>query len=290
MIRSGCIRSGTFHEPDYVFPNQVLPTPILPLIAFVAMVLLMALAWRRQRFTKNAGIVDLIWAGSLGLMAVGYAVFADGWGPRRTLVAVLAGLWSARLTWHLFRRVTSEAEDGRYAILRERWAENFESWTFWFFQAQAVLAVLLSLTYLVLCAATETGWRVQDGLAVLVWLVALGGESLADRQLHAWRRNPANRGRTCRTGLWAFSRHPNYFFEWLNWLVFPVLGLGLAWGWSLWLAPALMLFLVLKVTGIPPTEEQSLRSRGDDYRDYQRTTNAFFPGPSRSAAGQPRTS
>jgi steroid 5-alpha reductase family enzyme len=268
-----------------VFTNST-----LPLIALAALFPIMALAWRRQRSTKNAGIVDLIWAGSLGVMAACYAALADGWGPRRALVAVLAGLWSARLTWHLFQRVTSEAEDGRYAILRERWAGNFESFTFWFFQAQAVLAVLLSLTFLLLCTADETGWRLQDGFAGLLWLVALCGESLADRQLHAWRRKPANRGRTCRTGLWAFSRHPNYFFEWLNWLVYPVLGIGLDWGWSLWIAPVLMLFLVLKVTGIPPTEEQSLRSRGDDYRDYQRTTNAFFPGPPKRAAQQPTIS
>jgi steroid 5-alpha reductase family enzyme len=268
----------------------VLINQTLPLIALLALVPIMALAWLRQRSTKNAGIVDLIWAGSLGVMAVSYAAFADGWGQRRVLVAVLAGLWSARLTWHLYQRVTSEAEDGRYAILRERWGANFEAWTFWFFQAQAVLAVLLSLTFLVVCVAGEPGWRIQDGIAVLLWVVALGGESLADRQLSAWRKNPANRGRTCRTGLWSYSRHPNYFFEWLNWLVYPVLGIGLTWGWSLWLTPALMLFLVVKVTGIPPTEEQSVRSRGDDYRDYQRTTNAFFPGHPKRAAQQPTIS
>jgi steroid 5-alpha reductase family enzyme len=269
----------------------VLTAQILPLIALGALASAMALAWRRQRRTKNAGIVDLVWAASLGLMAVTYAAAADGWLPRRILVALLAGLWSARLTWHLFRRVMGESEDGRYAILRERWAGKFESWMFWFFQAQALLAVLISLTFLVLCTAVEPGWRLQDALALALWLVSLGGESLADQQLHAWRKDPAHRGRTCRTGLWAFSRHPNYFFEWLHWLVYPVLGLGLPWGWSLWLTPALMLLLVVKVTGIPPTEEQSVRSRGDDYRAYQRTTNAFFPGPRRSGPQElPRTS
>lgn len=255
----------------------------LPLIALGALVPVMAIAWRAQRARRNAGIVDLVWASSLGVMALGYAALADGWGPRRALVGALAGLWSARLTWHLFQRVAGEAEDGRYAALRARWGERFDPRMFWFFQAQAVLAVLLSLAFLALCVAPEAGWRAQDALAVLLWLVALGGETVADRQLRAWRRDPANRGRTCRTGLWAYSRHPNYFFEWLHWLVYPVLGIGLAWGSSLWLAPALMLLLVLKVTGIPPTEEQSVRNRGDDYRAYQRATNAFFPGPRKSA-------
>jgi len=244
----------------------------------------MAGCWLVQRRTKNAGIVDLVWASSLGIMAVAYATTADGWLARRILVACLAGLWSARLTWHLARRVWSESEDGRYAILRESWGANFESWMFWFFQAQAVLAVLLSLTFLVLCESPAEGWRLQDGLAIAIWLLSFAGESLADRQLHAWRNDPSKRGRTCNTGLWAYSRHPNYFFEWIHWLAYPVLGIGLSGGWALWLTPALMLFLVLKVTGIPPTEEQSVRSRGDDYRAYQRSTNAFFPGPRRRDA------
>jgi len=257
---------------------------VIPLTALGALSAALAVAWRRQRLTGNAGIVDLIWAASLGIMALSYATLATGWGPRRALVAGLAGLWSARLTWHLARRVSREAEDGRYAILRERWADRFDPWMFWFFQAQGLLAVLLSLVFLVLCRAPETGWRSQDLLAALLWIVSIGGESIADHQLARWRAIPGNRGRTCRHGLWGFSRHPNYFFEWLHWLVYPVLGIGLAWGWSLWLAPAVMLFLVLKVTGVPPTEEQALRSRGDDYRAYQRTTNAFFPGPIRGAS------
>lgn len=255
-----------------------------PLIALAALSGAMGLAWRAQKRTRNAGIVDLIWAGSLGVLAVVYAVLGTGWAPRRLLVAVLAGAWSARLTWHLVRRFGSEAEDGRYARLRESWGERFESLLFWFFQVQALLSVLLSLVFLVLCAAPEAGWQLRDALGILLFVVSIAGEAVADRQLAAWRSDPGNRGRTCRSGLWAYSRHPNYFFEWLHWLVYPVLGLGLAGGALLWIAPAAMLFLVLKVTGIPPTEEQSLRSRGEDYRAYQRTTNAFFPGPKKSGS------
>lgn len=241
----------------------------------------MGLAWVRQLRSGNAGIVDVLWSASLGLFAGLYAVSGEGWVPRRVLVALLAGVWSVRLTLHLARRVRSESEDGRYAILRERWGEHFQARMIWFFQAQAVLAWLLSLTFLALCVAEPAGWRVWDALGVLLWIVSIVGESIADRQLRRWRADPANKGRTCRSGLWRYSRHPNYFFEWLHWLVYPVLGVGLPLGATLWLAPALMLVLVSKVTGIPPTEEQALRSRGDDYRDYQRATNAFFPGPAR---------
>jgi steroid 5-alpha reductase family enzyme len=149
------------------------------------------------------------------------------------------------------------------------------------FQVQGLLAFLLALPLWVLAGAELAQWRVQDALALALWILAMVGESRADQQLKRWRRSPAGRGRTCRQGLWKYSRHPNYFFEWLHWSVYPLVGIGLPGGAWLWLAPLAMWFLITKVTGIPPTEEQSLRSRGDDYREYQRTTNAFFPGPPR---------
>lgn len=262
---------------------------LIPWIALAVLAVTMALAWGRQRTTRNAGIVDPLWAASLGALAVVYALVAEGWGPRRALVGGLAGIWSLRLTWHLICRYRREPEDGRYQILRERWGPKFEGWIFWFFQAQALLSVLLSLTFLALCTAPQSGWRFQDAAGLLIWLVALTGESIADRQLRTWRADLANHKRTCRSGLWRYSRHPNYFFEWLGWTVYPVLCIGLPYGQALWLTPGLMLFLVLRVTGIPPTEEQSLRSRGEDYRAYQKTTNAFFPGPRKGVRSDTHT-
>ncbi|MCB9915060.1 MAG: DUF1295 domain-containing protein [Planctomycetes bacterium] len=243
----------------------------------------MAALWRRQRAGGNAGWVDLAWSAGIGLLAVAHAVLGAGWGPRRLLVAALAGGWSLRLSLHLWERLRRETEDGRYAALRRAWGARFHARLFWFYQVQALLVVLLGLCFQVLCAAPAAGWRATDAAAVLLFALSLAGESVADAQLRRFRRDPAQRGRTCRAGLWGWSRHPNYFFEWLHWLVYPLLGVGLAHGALLWFAPALMLLLVLKVTGVPPTEEQALRSRGDDYRAYQRTTNAFFPGPPRAA-------
>jgi len=117
-----------------------------------------------------------------------------------------------------------------------------------------------------------------------VFAGAFLGESAADRQLQRWRAEPTNRGRTCRIGLWRFSRHPNYLFEWLHWFTYPLLGLGLPQGGLLWLAPAGMFLLIRFVSGVPPTEAQALRSRGDDYRDYQRSTHPFLPLPWRLRA------
>ena len=265
---------------------------LLPIVGLAVLGLVMALAWRKQRLTGNAGIVDPLWSGSIGLLGLGYGLFADGWWPRRLLVATIVGLWSLRLTVHLVRRVSREAEDGRYATLRSELGPAFQGWMFWFYQAQGLLAVLLSLTVWTIASASRTGWSAWDLIAILLAAASLYGEALADRQLSAWRTDPANRGRTCRSGLWRFSRHPNYFFEWLFWFVYPLLAIGLPWGWALWAAPALMLFLVVKVTGIPPTEAQSVKHRGDDYRAYQRSTSAFFPWPPSAAEdeGQPSPS
>jgi MYXO-CTERM domain-containing protein len=265
-----------------------MPSPPLwtaPPAALAVLAVVMLLAWRRQRATRDAGIVDLVWSASLGALALVYAALAGGWAPRRWLVAGLVALGSLRLSLHLARRLSGEAhEDGRYLQLREELGDRFDRWMLWFFQAQALLAVLLSLAWLPSMAYEREGWRLVDLAAALLWLAAIAGEALADRQLAAWRADPANAGRTCRRGLWRFSRHPNYFFEWLTWLAWPLFALGAPYGLAAWLAPALMLFLILRVTGVPPTEARALRSRGDDYREYQRTTNAFFPGPRKGGA------
>ena len=259
-------------------------TDLLPsLWGLLALALVMGVAWARQRSTGNAGIVDVIWSASIGALALVHLATADGWLLRRLLVCGIAVVWSARLSIYLAGRVASEPEDGRYRELRDDLGQRFNRWIFWFFQVQALLAVLLSLAILVPASAPgPEHWRALDALALALFMISLVGETVADRQLHAWRRDPANRGRTCRAGLWRYSRHPNYFFEWIHWLVYPVMGIGLPLGWILWLAPLVMYGFVVRVTGIPPTERQALRSRGDDYRAYQRTTNAFFPGPPRA--------
>ncbi len=274
-MTDGRIQVGASRECQRVTTSDAL----LPLFGLCVLALVMLAGWARQRATRNAGIVDVLWAAGLGGLALLYAALASGWLPRRVLVAVLVGAWSLRLTLHLAARVRREREDGRYAEMRARLGQRFDRTMLWFFQAQALLAVLLSLAFLVPCAANNTGFTALDVLAVVVWIVALVGESIADRQLRDWRADPSHAGRTCRAGLWRYSRHPNYFFEWLHWVAYAFLATGLSYGWVVWLAPAAMLFLIVRVTGIPPTEAQAIRSRGDDYRAYQATTSAFFPAP-----------
>ena len=240
--------------------------------------LLMLLAWAVQLRTRDAGVVDFTWAAGLGLLALGYALSADGDALRRTLVAVLAGGWSFRLAAHiLFDRVIGQPEDGRYQRLRAHWREHTQLKFFGFFQAQALLTAVFAAPFLVVALTPDRSPPPAILAAVAIWLLAVGGETLADRQLAAWRADPANRGRTCRAGLWRYSRHPNYFFEWLHWFAYVVLATGSPlFAWS-WIGPVVMLVSLNWLTGIPFVEAQSLRSRGDDYRDYQRTTSRFIP-------------
>jgi len=240
-------------------------------------------AWARQLRTRDATSVDVLWTLGVALAAAFHAAVAEGWIGRRILLVSLVSLWAARLLAHLWRRV-GRGEDGRYAQLRRAAAARAPAVFLGVYLVQAALVVALGLVFVPLARASEAGWRASDALALLVFTVALVGESSADRELRRWREEPANRGRTCRTGLWRLSRHPNYFFEWLHWFSYPLLGLGLPRGELLWLAPLGMFLLMRFVTGVPPAETQALRSRGEDYRDYQRSTNAFFPLPRRLRA------
>lgn len=253
-------------------------------IALVAVATMLAL-WLRQRRTRDASPVDVGWAALLGAAALFAAVTGAGDPLRRALVGVMGGGWGLRLAWHLYTdRVRGRGEDGRYQDLRARLGSRAQAWFLVFFQFQALLVVLLATPFLLACAAAQPpgGW---DLAAVLVWLLALGGESCADAQLRRFKADPAHRGRTCTVGLWRWSRHPNYFCEWLMWCAYAALAWPGPLGPVALGAPALLLFLVLKVTGIPPTEARALASRGADYRRYQRTTSAFFPWPPRPDPG-----
>lgn len=240
----------------------------------------MATAWWVQRRLHNAGWVDAFWTFGLGT-AGGTSAILIGDGPRSLVVAVMIGLWALRLGGHIVSRSRGAAEDSRYVHFRFEWGAAFEPRMFGFLQVQAAAALLLLIP--LLCAASAPGplgWT--DGLALVVALIALVGEGLADRQLHAFRADPGNRQRVCDQGLWGWSRHPNYFFEWLHWCAYPLLALAAGW-WVAALAligPAFMYWLLVHVSGIPPLEAQMLRSRGEAYRLYQRRVSGFFPRPS----------
>lgn len=262
------------------------PFLYLPLAGWLALIVLFTALWFWQQKHRDAGIVDVGWAAGLGLLALLYAVAGEGHPMRRLLVGVMGGAWGFRLALHLLRdRIIGKPEDGRYQTLRRGWGRRAPLAFFIFFQAQGLLDVVLSLPFLLAAMNPAPAPGPLDLLAAGVWLVALTGETVADRQLAAWRAEPANRGRTCRVGLWRTSRHPNYFFEWIIWCAHALLAASAPHGWLALFAPLLILLFLFRVTGIPTTEAQALVSRGDDYRRYQAETSVFIPWFPRRVSG-----
>ncbi len=234
--------------------------------------------WLIQQRTKNAGIVDVGWAGSFLLVVALFAWRATSdvtaWLP----IAVVVALWSLRLTGYLVSRGAARSpEEGRYVELRARWAQHATRNFFVFFQAQAALTGVLSSAFVVPFVETPHSLvLLYAGTAISA--IGVIGESIADAQLARFKR--ANRGRVCDVGLWSWSRHPNYFFEWCVWIGYAVYGLAFgAWGLIAIAPQAIILGSIFGITGIPPTEKQSIRSKGDAYRDYQKRVSRFVPMP-----------
>ena len=239
---------------------------------------LMACLWVYQWIRTDATIVDVGWSAGLGILSILYASDFPFYLDRPWLVATLAFFWSIRLGGYLLvNRVIGKSEDGRYRSLRQRWGERAHVYFFLFFQIQVVLAVAFSLPILTAMANPAPFGTVGDLLGMTVWLVAVSCEMIADRQLARFRRDPQNRGKVCQAGLWGYSRHPNYFFEWLHWWAYVFFAIGSGYWWISLAGPVLMLLFLLFITGIPATEAQAVASRGDAYRRYQRTTSAFIP-------------
>jgi steroid 5-alpha reductase family enzyme len=256
----------------------------MEVLIFIAIWLSLAMAgaWGVQRVTGLSGWIDTIWSLAVGFGGIVAALFADGEFGRRMTVLILIAIWAARLASHIGFRTHGGGEDPRYLKLIEEWGDRAPSRLFLFLQIQALAAFILVLA-IYLAAANDTPFpRLLDGLAILVAIVALAGEAIADRQLARFRSTPAAKTEVCEIGLWRYSRHPNYFFEWLFWCAWPIFALTPpAWTWISLLAPALMYWLLVHVSGIPPLEEHMLRSRGDKFRAHQNRVNAFFPGPFR---------
>ncbi len=249
----------------------------LAISALLIVSILQFLLWLYYRATDHAAWVDVGWAYGLGLIVLFYAFAGAGSPTNRLLAGVMGGLWSARLGTYLYFRVKNEREDGRYTEMKERWKTNLPLKFFVFFQAQALLDVILSIPFLFVVQDINDGLRWTQILGLALWIISMFGEALADHQLARFKAESNHKGQTCRSGLWRYSRHPNYFFEWLIWVAFTLMAIQSPGGsWSL-VCPALMLYFLLRVTGIPATEAQSLRSRPEDYRRYQEETSVFIP-------------
>lgn len=259
---------------------------LLGALAFMAAA--MTLAWVLARRTGSHGWVDTVWSFSTGLCGAVLALLpltGESLTVRQLVVAGAVGLWSLRLGSHILTRTLKGGDDPRYAELVREWGPSAPRRLFLFLQIQALCGFILAVAVTAAAHAPMPFGSVWDVLGLAVILIAVAGEGLADRQLAAFRADPAHRGTVCDVGLWSVSRHPNYFFEWMGWVAYPLFAIDTTgaylWGYAALAGPALMYWLLVHASGIPPTEAHMLRSRGDAFRAYMARVNSFWPGPNK---------
>lgn len=259
--------------------------PALGIGALTAFVVF-SLTWLLSRKLDNYSLVDITWSYSLTLLVPLYAWMIAGQPLRSAVTVAIAALWSLRLGTYLLLRIRKHHphEDVRYQVLREKWNGQLGSRFFLFFQVQATLIVLLSVPFLLALLNPATDFSLMESIGIAVWFIGIAGETVADAQMQRFKEDPANKGSVCNAGLWHYSRHPNYFFESVLWWGFWLYACGSNWGWITIYAPLLILHFLLRVTGIPLTEKCAVASKGDAYRNYQRSTSAFIPWFPRKAS------
>jgi len=248
-------------------------------IALVFTLVLMFLTWLFARKVDNYGIIDAVWSFSFFIHGLIFLSLTDGFYLRKYLFLTMIGLWSIRLGYYLTVRIYKHhpQEDTRYALLRQNYGESFQKRFLIFFMYQALSVSILTIPFYFSFKNDHQELHWIEVLGFILWTISLIGESISDWQMSKFKAQPENKGQVCDVGLWKYSRHPNYFFESCIWFSFFVFMLGTEkLYWSIY-APLIILFLLVKVTGVPPSEEQSLKSRGDLYRVYQRKTSMFVP-------------
>ena len=247
------------------------------LIGFGLLIVFFAIVWVIGWRVNNYGFVDAAWSYGIALVAPIYALLGTGYPPRRLILTTIGVVWSVRLGTHILVRLIKHhpEEDHRYQSLRKDWKSPLHFLAF--FEIQALTVAILSLPFLLSAFDPRPEFGVVEIIGYVIAIIGLSGEALSDYQMRAFTSNPANKGKICQTGLWRYSRHPNYFFESVVWWGFFVAAVSSPWGWVTVICPLMMLWFLLKVTGIPLTEKHSVERRGQAYRDYQKTTSAFIP-------------
>lgn len=255
--------------------NAVTST-VLICLAACCVVMLLVYLWAYT--IKNAGVVDIFWAFNFSIIAILLYFLGGGLPQRKMLICLMVLIWSLRLGLYLLIRVGShlDVEEGRYKKMREEWGTSANSKLFFFFQAQALSNIYLAIPFF-LAAFNKNEISVWEHIGAVIWAISILGEALADAQLKRFKNNPGNKGKVCNAGLWNYSRHPNYFFESMIWVGYFFIALSADYGWLGILSPLTITLLLFRVTGIPLTEQQAIRSKGEAYKEYQRTTSVFVP-------------
>jgi len=241
----------------------------------------MTILWIASVFTKNASIVDPFWGAGFAVLAVTYYLLTkDGFGGRKVLITLLTLVWGLRLSGYLAWRNRGKGEDYRYQQFRQRFGPHRYWWISYFqvFLLQGVLMLIISAPLLAAQYFEEPDhFTVLDGLGALLWGVGFFFEAVGDWQLAQFKKDPANQGKVFDRGLWAWTRHPNYFGDAAVWWGYYLIALSTGWGALTIFAPALMSYLLVFVSGVAMLE-RAMRQK-PKYAEYMARTSAFFPRP-----------
>jgi steroid 5-alpha reductase family enzyme len=238
----------------------------------------MAALWLLSLALKNAGIVDIFWGAGFVLLSAVYFVAADGFSERKLLVLALVAVWGLRLSGYILWRNRGKGEDYRYARWRERAGDRFW-WTslLQVFLLQGLLMWVISMPVLAAQSADEPdSLTAVDFLGTAVWAVGFFFEAVGDWQLARFKAEPANRGKVMRSGVWRYTRHPNYFGDATQWWGLYVIAAGAAGGYWTLFSPLLMTVLLLRVSGVALLERAQVETK-PQYREYIESTSAFVP-------------
>ena len=246
------------------------------MIALYLILLVGLVAWQVSVIRKDVSTVDSLWSLFFLLAGVVFAAYSLPLSERGLLVLLLLAAWSLRLSIFITVRNWGEPEDYRYQTIRANNEPGFEFKSLYIvFGLQGILAWVIALPLLP-AITQDSPLGVLDFVAAALWLVGFVFEAGGDYQLSRFKRDPANKGRVMNTGLWRFTRHPNYFGDFCIWWSFYLFALSAGGWWSI-ISPLLMSFLLLKVSGVAMLES-TISERRPEYADYIRRTNAFFPG------------
>jgi len=231
---------------------------------------------------KDASIVDIAWGAGFALVIISSYLsvsdFQNFPGGRQFLALLLITTWALRLSWHIYKRNKGKPEDFRYATWRQKWGKYFIiRGYFQIFLLQGLFMFLIILPGLFIMKSHHSDWNWLDNLGLLVWLTGFLLEAIADQQLKKFKQNPENKGKIKQTGLWRYSRHPNYFGEAMMWWGIFLIGLNTSAGWVGIISPLTITFLLVKVSGVPLLEKKYLGNR--EFESYKRVTSAFIPLP-----------
>ena len=233
-------------------------------------------AWAVSVAIRNVAFVDSLWSLFFLVAALVFATAAWPLSARGLLVTVLVAIWALRLSTYITARNWGEPEDYRYQKIRANNEPGFAFKSLYIvFGLQGVLAWFVAMP-LVPAIMNPGDIGVLEMVAAALWLTGFVFEAGGDYQLAKFKREPSNRGRVLNTGLWRFTRHPNYFGDFCVWWAFYLFAVA-AGGWWTVLSPILMSLLLLKVSGVALLEK-TISKRRPEYADYIRRTNAFFPG------------